>query len=53
MVYELTATYIKFITVNDDEDLDSVLDSEFGDLPDKVGTYRDWDGMDGDWRRIS
>ena len=53
MTYELTATYIKFIEVNDDEDLDSVLDDEFGGLPDKVGPYKDWDSMDGDWRRVS
>lgn len=53
MTYQLTATYIKFIEIDDDEDLDSVLDDEFGDLPDKVGTYKDWDSMSGEWERIS
>ena len=53
MTYELKVTYTKFIEINDDEDIDSVLDEEFNDLPDKVGFYKDWDSFSGEWERVT
>ena len=53
MTYQLTATYIKFIEINEDEDIDNVLESEFSDLPDKVGAYKDWESFSGDWERVT
>ena len=53
MTYKLTVTYTKFIEINEDEDIDSVLDDEFDDLPDKIGAYKDWETMSGDWKRVA
>lgn len=53
MKYMLTATYIQFIEINDDEDLDSALDLEFNDLPDKVGAYKEWEISSADWERVT
>ena len=53
MKYKITATYIQFIEVNDDEDLDSAIDLEVNDLPDKIGAYKEWEISEADYERVT
>ena len=47
--YMLKAEYIKFITIEDDEDLDEAMDENFEMLPVKPCGDCDWELMYGDW----
>ena len=49
--YMLKAEYIKFITIEDDEDLDEVMDDNFNMLPTEPCGRCDWELMDCDWQR--
>ena len=49
--YMLEAKYIKFVTIDDDDDLDEKMDGEFNVLPIEPKGNCDWSLYECDWQR--
>lgn len=50
--YCLEARYVKFISIEDDADLDEELDREFDALPIEPCGKCDWELLDCDWEAM-
>lgn len=52
MTYIFEAKYTKYITVNDDEDLDEVMDKEIAVMPKALGRDNEWSFAYFEWEEM-